>query len=98
IKKHRSFNVDLDEGKDADYFSLGAYRMGVNTKQKDYLLLSLELLKEVRNSGLNRNGIWPEKKIQYRVYDSLLSESQQASSHPVLWDEITAEGLFIPTK
>lgn len=88
IKKHRSFNVDLDEGKDADYYSLGAYRMGVNTKQKDYLLLSPEFLKEVKNAGLNRKGIWPARKNQYRVYSSMQSECQQASSHPILWAEI----------
>lgn len=88
IKKHRSFNTDLDEGKDADYFSLGAYRMGVNTKQKDYLLLSPALFKEVKNSGINRKGIWPEKKQQYRIYNSLQSEIQQASSHPVIWAEM----------
>ena len=48
ITKHKTFNVDFDKGKDADYFRLGAYRLGVNIKQKDYLLLSPELFKKVK--------------------------------------------------
>ena len=85
IKKHKSFNVDLDQGKDAGYYSLGAYRKGVNTKQQDYLLLSPELFQRVENSGLNRKGIFPGKKDQFKSYATVVSEQTQASSHPITW-------------
>ena len=85
IKKHQTFNVDLDEGKDAGYFSLGAYRMGVNTRQRDYLLLSPAIFNSVIASGLNRKGIYPSKNDQYRIYSSVTSEQNQASSHPLIW-------------
>lgn len=85
IKRHRSFNVDLDEGRDSGYFSLGAYRMGVNLKQKDYLMSSPDIFLNIKQSGLNRKGIWPEKKGQWTCYDSLHGQAHQASSHPALW-------------
>lgn len=88
LKNHSSFTVDLDQGKDAGYYSLGAYRMGVNTKQRDYLLLSPELFKAISSSGLNRKGVWPKRKNQYQIYRSLQSELQQASSHALVWVEI----------
>ncbi|MHA6280821.1 hypothetical protein ACXYMT_11625 [Salinimicrobium sp. CAU 1759] len=91
IKKHTSFNVDVDTGKDADYYSLGAYRMGVNIKQKDYFLLSPQLLKEMNRGGLNRKAVWPLNKEQWRVFKTLQCEVQQASSHPVLWARIDNE-------
>ncbi|GHA32927.1 hypothetical protein GCM10007103_12970 [Salinimicrobium marinum] len=89
VQKHPTFNVDYDEGKDASYHSLGAYRMGVNLKQKDYMLLSPELFKKVRKTGMNRRGIWPEKRGQYRIYESVQSETQQASSHPIIWTKLS---------
>ena len=85
IKKHKSFNVDLDEGIDAGYFSLGAYRKGVNIKQKDYLLFSPQLFNRLVDSGLNRKGVYPSKQDQYKVYGSVTSEQSQASNHPLLW-------------
>jgi endonuclease/exonuclease/phosphatase family metal-dependent hydrolase len=85
ITKHPSFNVDFDKGKDAGYYSLGAYRMGVNIKQKDYLLLSPELFNKVKSSGLNRKGIWPEKQPMWSVYPSILNKANSASEHPALW-------------
>lgn len=85
IRKHKSFNVDLDAGKDAGYHSLGAYRMGVNLNQKDYFLLSPGLLKEMNRGGLNRKAVWPGKKDQWRVYKTVHSQGQQASFHPLLW-------------
>ncbi|SDL28722.1 Endonuclease/Exonuclease/phosphatase family protein [Salinimicrobium catena] len=87
VKRHISFNVDLDEGKDAEYFSLGAYRMGVNLKQKDYLLSSPQIFSKIKRSGLNRKGIWPERKRQWTCYDTLHGQAHQASSHPALWME-----------
>ena len=87
LKRHATFNVDLDEGNDAGYFSLGAYRMGVNIKQKDYLLSSPSVFSRIKRSGLNRKGIWPEKKRQWTCYDTLHGQAHQASSHPALWME-----------
>ena len=88
VKKHKSFNVDIDSGIDASYYSLGAYRKGVNLKQKDYLLLSPDLFNLVKRAGLNRKGIWPEKKDQFRTYVTVNCEGNQASSHPLVWADI----------
>lgn len=77
----------MDQGKDADYFSLGAYRVGVNLKQKDYLLSSPEIFSRIKKSGLNRKEVWPEKKGQWTCYNSMQSQAHQASSHPALWME-----------
>lgn len=88
VKKHKSFNVDIDAGLDASYHSLGAYRVGVNLKQKDYLLLSPNLFHRVKKGGLNRKGIWPEKKDQFRTYKTLSCEAHQASSHPLVWADL----------
>ncbi len=85
VTKHPSFNVDFDKGKDAGYHSLGAYRMGVNIKQKDYLLLSPELFNKVQSSGLNRKGIWPEKQPMWSYFPSINQKNQAASEHPVIW-------------
>lgn len=89
ISKNKTFNVDFDEGQDATYFRLGAYRMGVNIKQEDYLLLSPKLFSNVKSSGLNRKGIWPEKRPNWGIYSSLQNKSQAASAHPVIWCELT---------
>lgn len=88
VKKHKNFRVDIDAGLDASYHSLGAYRVGVNLKQKDYLMLSPDLFKSIKSAGLNRKGIWPEKKDQFRTYSSLSCESHQASSHPMVWVDL----------
>ncbi len=85
ITKHQSFQVDVDKGVDAEYHSLGAYRMGVNIKQKDYLLLSPELFNKVQSSGLNRKGIWPEKQPIWSYFPSINQKNQAASEHPVIW-------------
>jgi hypothetical protein len=89
ITKHPSFNVDIDKGKDASYFRLGAYRMGVNIKQKDYLLLSPEFFDKTKVCGLNRKAIWPLKKPMWSVYSTVQNKSQEASGHPALWADIT---------
>ena len=88
ITKHPSFNVDIDKGKDASYFRLGAYRMGVNIKQKDYLLLSPELYGKVKLGGLNRKAVWPIKKPMWSVYSTVQDKTQEASGHPALWGDI----------
>ena len=61
ITKHPNFRGDLDKGKDADYFRLGAYKMGVNIKQRDYLMLSDSLFNAIKDCGLVRKGMWYEK-------------------------------------
>ncbi len=88
ISKSKSFNVEIDEGKDATYYRMGAYRMGVNIKQKDYLLLSPTLFANVKSSGLNRKGVWPEKRPNWRIYSTMRNMEQAASGHPGIWCEI----------
>lgn len=88
MKYHPSFNVDFDKGKNADYFRLGAYRMGVNIRQRDYMLLTRELLKKIECCGLNRKGIWPEKVRQWRCFNTVNRLKDQASSHPLIWADI----------
>ena len=58
IGRHGRFITDTDRGRDGGYFRLGAYRMGVNIKQKDYLLLSPIF---VRKSPKGRNE--PERDL-----------------------------------
>ncbi|MFS4493552.1 hypothetical protein [Maribacter sp. 2308TA10-17] len=91
IVKHDSFDVMLDSGNDSSYFRMGAYRMGVNIKQKDYLLVSPILFDKVEDSGLNRKAIWPLKKPEWETYDSVENEKDAASEHPLLWAEFKLE-------
>lgn len=88
VAKHPSFNVDYDEGRDASYFRLGAYRMGVNIKQKDYLLLSPNLFDMVKDCGLNRKAVWPEKRPMWPIYSTLDSKKKAASEHPLVWGKV----------
>ena len=88
VTKHRSFNVDFDKGRDTTYFRMGAYRLGVNIKQKDYLMLSPSLFSKVTDSGLNRKAVWPDKKPTWSVYSSVHSKKQAASDHPAIWASI----------
>ena len=88
ISKSKTFNVAIDEGKDASYYRMGAYRMGVNIKQKDYLLLSPTLFAKVKSSGLNRKGIWPEKRPNWRIYSTIRNMEQAASLHPGVWMQV----------
>lgn len=88
VSKHQTFSPDFDEGTDAEYFRLGAYRLGVNIKQKDYLLLSPALYAKVKDSGLNRKGLWPEKRPQWSIYPTVQNKGQAASGHPLIWCEV----------
>lgn len=88
ITKFESFNVDFDQGKDAGYYRLGAYRMGVNIKQKDYLLLSPALFKRLKGAGLNRKGVFPSKNPQWPIYNTIDSKEHAASEHPALWADL----------
>ena len=88
ISKHNSFNTDFDQGKDASYFRMGAYRMGVNIRQQDYLMLSPALFEKVKAGGLNRKAIWPIKKPIWSAYSSVQNKSHEASEHPVIWAQL----------
>lgn len=87
VSKHTSFKADTDKGSSANYFSLGAYRMGVNIKQKDYLMLSPKLFEMLKASGMNRRGTWPERKPNWKLYPSISCKEHAASEHPLLWTE-----------
>ena len=88
ITRHSRFDVRKDTGFDGEYHSLGAYRLGVNIKQRLYLLLSPALFKRLRSSGMNRKGVYPRKTRQWQTYSTLRLEGHQASSHPLIWGEI----------
>ena len=88
VSKHPYFNDAVEKEKVAGNFHRGAYKMGLNIKQKDYLLLSPEMYSRVKNSGLNRKALWSDKTSQWQVYNSIQSEKQAASRHPVVWGEI----------
>jgi len=88
ISKHNTFKVDLDKGKDSKYFRIGAYKMGVNIKQKDYLMLSAKLFKTVKKSGLIRKGIWFKRQPQWDILKSIKNESHIASEHPLIWSQL----------
>ena len=89
VSKQKRFKSDTDRGKDGSYFRLGAYRMGVNIKQQDYLLLSPKLFENVKNAGMNRMGTWPEQKPNWKLYPSISNKNQAASEHPLIWAEVT---------
>lgn len=88
ITKHLSFEVEIDKGKDATYERLGAYRMGVNIKQKDYMLFSPALFDRMTDSGLNRKAMWPEKHPQWSIYKSVSNRNVAASEHPLVWGKV----------
>ncbi|RAV29220.1 endonuclease/exonuclease/phosphatase family protein [Sinomicrobium soli] len=88
ISKHPTFQPTPDNGKDGSYFRLGAYRLGVNIRQEDFLLLSPELFDRVTASGLNRKGMWPKNRSQWETYDTVQNEQEAASHHPLLWCDL----------
>tara|TARA_Y100000592_G_C5404280_1_gene284766 strand:- start:170 stop:919 length:750 start_codon:yes stop_codon:yes gene_type:complete len=85
VSKHKRFTADRDNGSSGNYFSMGAYRMGVNIKQKDYFMLSPKLFEMVKASGMNRMGTWPERKPKWRLYPSIANKQHAASEHPLIW-------------
>lgn len=88
ITRHLSFDVVCDKGNDANYFRLGAYRKGVNIKQEDYLFVSPILFNKIKDSGLNRKAIWPEKQPLWSTYKSVSNSCDSASEHPLVWGDI----------
>jgi len=91
VVKHYSFKVMRDSGSDASYFRMGAYRMGVNIKQKDYLLVSPAFFEKIDACGMNRKAMWPLKKPEWEVYDTVENEKDAASDHPLLWAKFKLE-------
>ena len=91
VVKHQSFDVMADSGKDAGYYRMGAYRMGVNIKQKDYLLVSPILYDKINACGMNRKGMWPLNKPEWETYDTVEKEKDAASDHPLLWADFKLE-------
>lgn len=89
VSKSKRFKSDSDKGKDGSYFRLGAYRMGVNIKQQDYLMLSPTLFEKVTKAGMNRKGTWPERNPNWKLYPSIASKNHAASEHPLIWAEVT---------
>jgi len=85
VTKHTSFTIDLD--KSSNTLHSNAYKMGVNTKQRDYLLLSSNLFKAVKSSGRNRKGVWQKEQPQRTIYRSIQKEIHAASQHPLVWGE-----------
>ena len=88
ITKHDLFTVDLDKGKDADYFRMGAYKMGVNIKQRDYLMFSSKLFDAVKKGGIVRKGMWFKKQPQWHIFNTIKHEGHAASEHPLVWSEL----------
>lgn len=89
VSKHETFNVDFDKGKDASYFRLGAYRLGVNIQQREYLLLSPKLFSKLSDSGLHRKGVWQDRKPNWPIYSSIKHKHHSASEHPLVWGALS---------
>lgn len=87
ISRHSTCKAEKDKGKGAGYFRLGAYRMGVNTKQKDYMLLSYEINQKINSCGVVRKAMWPERNVKWDVYPSLKQREHAASTHPLIWGD-----------
>ena len=88
IGRHELFRADTDRGRDGSYFRLGAYRLGVNIKQKDYLLLPPDCFNKVQKAGMNRKGTWPDRKPSWELYPSVSGKQHAASEHPLVWAEV----------
>lgn len=88
VSKCETFHVDQDKGKEASYFRMGAYRMGVNIQQREYLLLSPTLFSKLSHGGLHRKGVWQDRKPNWPIYTSMKHKRHAASEHPLVWAEI----------
>lgn len=85
ISELSNFEVELDTGVDSGYYRMGAYRKGVNVEQHDYLLVSPCLKELVCGSGMNRKAVWPLKRPEWDIYDTMKNERDAASDHPLIW-------------
>lgn len=86
--RHPEFIADPDLDGHAHYYSMTAYRKGVNLRQQDYLLVSPPLWKKTIGAGLHRKGIWPGSHGKWPIYSTIEKETHAASEHPLLWMEI----------
>jgi len=87
ITKHTSFSIDFDKDKEYNSLQIKMDKMGINIKQRDYLMLSSRFFKTVKNCGLNKKGVWQKENFQRGMYKSILKETDAASEHPLLWTE-----------
>ncbi len=78
-----SFYTELDFGKGRHYHGLGTYAKGVNLTQKDYFLIDDLTASKTVYTGMNRKGLVPIEKEQWRTYDRL-NNTNAASRHPLL--------------
>tara|TARA_R110000868_G_scaffold44353_2_gene148285 strand:- start:596 stop:1708 length:1113 start_codon:yes stop_codon:yes gene_type:complete len=85
VSRQPGCKVERDLGKGAGYFRLGAYGMGVNIRQKDYMLVSPEMKGKLASCGIDRKGMWPEGKTRWPTYPNLKNRTHAASSHPLIW-------------
>ncbi len=85
VSKHTTFDTDSDKNKNLNFSLMDA--MGINIKQRDYLLLSPKLYKSVKDCELYRKGIWQKERLQWAIYKSILKERHAASQHPLIWSE-----------
>lgn len=88
VYKFIKLRAQRDLGTGSEYHSLGAYQKGINLRQQNYILASPAFLEHIRCGGILRKGIWPGKHFQWDCYSSLKSNSDQASSNPLLWVDI----------
>ena len=85
VSKHTTFDTDSNKNKNLNFSRMDA--MGVNIKQRDYLLFSSKLFKAVKNCGWYRKGIWNKKQPHREMYKSIQKEMHAASQHPLIWGE-----------
>ncbi|MCF6347037.1 MAG: hypothetical protein L3J20_01895 [Flavobacteriaceae bacterium] len=87
VTRHTSFTIDSNNDKNLNSLYITTHKMGVNTKQRDYLLFSPKFFKSVKNSGLYRKGIWHKKQPHWDMYRSIQKEIHAASQHPLIWSK-----------
>lgn len=89
ISKHQAFHVAPDGEQGVSYHRLGAYRKGVNLKQRDYLLFSHSIADSIRGGGMDRRGVWPSFKSKWPLFPTLKQRNDAASEHPLIWMELS---------
>lgn len=87
ITRHISFNTGLDEDKKSNDLHVMAYKMGIDIKQRNYLLLSPRLFKTVKICGQFRKAIWHKVQMQGTIYKAIQKEQHAASKFPFIWAE-----------
>lgn len=85
VSKHMDFAITKENGREGTYFSLGAYRQGVNIKQRDYLMFCPKLFSKLVACGLDRKGVWQERRPNWTLFPSIKEKRHSASEHPIIW-------------